>query len=285
MPADLANDLGNLVSRATTLIAGFDGGRLPAPGALTATEQAVVDAWKRAREVVDRAMQEFAFHRALAAIWEFIGTLNRYIDTEQPWALAKDVSKHDRLRTVLHTLGQSLWCLGFILDPFLPDASAKIRQAVGVPGKLFPEWGRWGWLDAGKPIQKLAALFPRVEAKTAAPPATTQAPASPRVSIDAFAKLELRVAEVVAAEKVAKSRKLLKLTVRVGEETRTLVAGVAEHYAPSDLVGRTVVIVANLEPATLMGIESNGMVLAASHEGKLSLLTLDKDLPSGSKVS
>jgi len=106
-----------------------------------------------------------------------------------------------------------------------------------------------------------------------------------RISIDEFAKLELRVAEVVAAEKVAKSRKLLKLTVRVGEETRTLVAGVAEHYAPSDLVGRTVVIVANLEPATLMGIESNGMVLAASDGGKLSLLTLDKELPSGSKVS
>jgi methionyl-tRNA synthetase len=108
--------------------------------------------------------------------------------------------------------------------------------------------------------------------------------AAPKVSIDEFAKVELRVAEVLAAEKVAKSRKLLKLTVRVGDETRTLVAGVAESYDPADLVGKKVVIVANLLPATLMGIESNGMVLAASHGGTVSLLTLDKDLPSGSKV-
>jgi methionyl-tRNA synthetase len=135
-------------------------------------------------------------------------------------------------------------------------------------------------------VTKLAALFPRIDAK-AAPEAAAKAtaPSGPaRVSIDEFAKLELRVAEVVAAENVAKSRKLLKLTVRVGEETRTVVAGVAEHYAPADLVGRKVVIVANLAPATLMGIESNGMVLAASHEGTLSLLTLDKELPAGSRV-
>ncbi len=283
--ADLANDLGNLVSRATTLIAGFDGGRLPPPGPLTATESEVVRAWEKARAEVDRAMEEFAFHRALTAIWEFIGVLNRYIDTEQPWALAKDASKHDRLRTVLNTLGQSLWCLGFILGPFLPEASEKARRALGMPDKPLPEQGKWGWLDTGKPVQKLAGLFPRVEVKPAASSAAAAARDSARVSIDEFAKLELRVAEVVAAEKVAKSRKLLKLTVRVGEEDRTLVAGVAEHYAPADLVGRKVIIVANLAPATLMGIESNGMVLAASHGGNLSLLTLDKELPSGSKVS
>jgi methionyl-tRNA synthetase len=110
-------------------------------------------------------------------------------------------------------------------------------------------------------------------------------PLSTRIALDDFARVELRVAEVVAAEKVEKSKKLLKLTVRLGEETRTLVAGVAEHYAPEALVGRKVIVVANLQPATLMGIESNGMVLAASHEGTVSLLTLDKDVPSGSKVT
>jgi len=285
--ADLANDLGNLVSRATTLIAGFDGGRLPAPGTPSSpVEAAVAQAWERARAEVDRAMEVFAFQRALAAIWEFIGKLNRYVDTEQPWALAKDPGKHGRLRTVLHTLGRSLWCLGFILDPFLPEAAAKIRRAVGVNvDKLLPEMCKREWWEPGdEPVQKLAGLFPRVEVQPAVT-TTSAPPAGPsRIGIDEFAKVELRVADVVAAEKVAKSKKLLKLTVRVGEETRTLVAGVAEHYEPADLVGRKVVIVANLAPATLMGVESNGMVLAASHEGKLALLTLDKELPSGSKV-
>ena len=136
-------------------------------------------------------------------------------------------------------------------------------------------------------MQRIAGSDRIAPAPTAADSAKAGASATPatgRISIGEFAKLDLRVAEVLEAEKVAKSRKLLKLTVRVGEETRTLVAGVAEHYAPSDLVGRKVVIVANLEPATLMGIESNGMVLAASHEGTTSLLALDRDVPPGAKV-
>ena len=283
--ADLANDLGNLVSRSTTLIENFAGGSLPAPAELTATEEAVRQAWESAREGVDRAMQEFAFHRALAAIWEFIGTLNRYVDSEQPWALAKDPSRHDRLRTVLDTLGRSLWCLGSILDPFLPDASARIREALGVTGPMVPDQGKWSHLDTGTPIRKLTGLFPRVESKPhAAPTAPAQTPPVARMSIDDFSKVELRVAEVIGAENLPKSKKLLKLTVRLGEETRTVVAGIAEHYAPADLVGRKVVIVANLAPAKLMGVESNGMVLAASHEDTLALLTLDKELPSGSKV-
>jgi methionyl-tRNA synthetase len=282
--ADLANDLGNLVSRATTLIVNFGEGRLPTPGPVSALDEAVQDAWRKTRDDVDRAMDDFAFQRALAVIWDFIGMLNRYVDTEQPWALAKDPSRQDRLPSVLYTLGQSLSLLGFILDPFLPDAAAKIREAMGVPGKPFPEQGRWGWLDAGKPVQKLTGLFPRVDTKKVTAPVAAPEPAPTPIGLDEFARLDLRVAEVVAAEKLAKSRKLLKLTVRLGAETRTLVAGVAEQYAPSDLVGRKVVIVANLAPATLMGVESNGMVLAASHEGTVSLLTLDKDVPSGSRV-
>ena len=146
----------------------------------------------------------------------------------------------------------------------------------------------WGAVATGTRVSKLGGLFPRVEVKTGDSATTSDAmggaATAPRVSMDEFAKVELRVAEVLAAEQVAKSRKLLKLTVRVGDETRTLVAGVAESYAPADLVSKKVVIVANLLPATLMGIESNGMVLAASHEGAVSLLTLDKDLPAGSKV-
>jgi methionyl-tRNA synthetase len=282
--ADLANDLGNLASRATTLIVTAAGGAVPAPGPATAGETAARQAFERAFREASAAMEDFAFHRALAAIWEFIGVVNRYVDAEAPWALARDPGQRERLDTVLYTLAESLRCLGILLDPFLPEASARLRGAVGSGAPAFADL-TWGRLAPGTRVEKLAALFPRVDTRPAASPERKAAPAGPaRISIDEFAKVELRVADVVAAENVPKSRKLLKLTVRVGEETRTLVAGVAEHYAPADLVGRKVVIVANLAPATLMGIESNGMVLAASHEGALALLTLDKELPSGSKV-
>ena len=138
----------------------------------------------------------------------------------------------------------------------------------------------------GTPVQKVSGLFPRVDVKIT--PATGQLtiePAAPRIKIDEFGKVELRVAEIVAAEALPKSKKLLRLTVSLGEEQRTVVAGIAEHYAPAELVGKKIVIVANLEPAKLMGIESNGMVLAASAGGKLAVLSLDRDLPPGAKVT
>jgi methionyl-tRNA synthetase len=285
--ADLANDLGNLASRATTLIVNFASGAVPAPGPPTSAEAAVSEALGRALRDMKAAMTDFAFQKALAAIWEFIGEVNRYVDAQAPWALAKDAAKRERLATVLFTLAESLRCLGILLDPFLPEAAGKIRAALSAPAPALDDLD-WGRIAAGTRVEKISALFPRIDVRSAGSGQTAKAPedtgGGSRIALDEFAKVELRVAEVLAAEKVAKSRKLLKLTVRVGDEMRTLVAGVAEHYAPEQLVGRKVVIVANLAPATLMGIESNGMVLAASTESTLSLLTLDKDVPSGSKV-
>jgi methionyl-tRNA synthetase len=284
--ADLANDLGNLASRATTLIVNLSQGVVPQPGASSAAETDVAAAFARAKADVAGAMEEFAFQRALAAIWEFIGVVNRYVDATQPWALAKDAGKRDRLSAVLYTLAESLRMLGLALAPFLPDAAAKIRAALGQRGEAVLADAVWGRLAPGTPIQKLSGLFPRVDVKIT--PASGQLaiePAAPRIKIDDFAKIELRVAEVVAAEPVPKSKKLLKLTVSLGTEQRTLVAGIAEHYAPAELVGKRVVVVANLEPAKLMGVESNGMVLAASNGGALAVLTPDRDLPPGSKVS
>ena len=311
--ADLANDLGNLASRATTLIAA--GG--PVAQVTAPVEAADREIWTSAGEtksIVEHEMQEFAFQKALAGIWSFIGAVNRYVDANAPWALAKDPAKRPRLERVLCTLTDSLGFLGIMLEPFLPDAARKIREAIGASGPLTLEAAVVGRLTSVPRVSKISGLFPRVDTKT---PAAAQAPhpgplprgeresgtLSPqgrgqgegsqgegsrgegsKIGIGDFQKVELRVAEVLAAERVPKSKKLLKLSIRVGEETRTLVAGVAEHYEPAALVGRKVVIVANLEPATLMGVESNGMVLAASHEGTVSLLTLDKDVPSGSKV-
>jgi methionyl-tRNA synthetase len=290
--ADLANHLGNLASRASTLIAAA--GPVAAVSApVEAADREIAAAAAEARAALEQAMQEFAFQKALGGIWTFIGAVNRYVDTSAPWALAKDPAKRPRLERVLCTLADSLGFLGIVLDPFLPDASGKIRAALGQSAPPTLEGAVVGRLASVPRVTKISGLFPRVDTK---PAPTTPSPqgrgpgegpsgeTAGKIPITDFQKVELRVAEVLAAERVPKSKKLLKLSIRVGEETRTLVAGVAEHYEPGDLVGRKVVIVANLQPATLMGVESNGMVLAAEHGGTLSLLTLDRDLPSGAKV-
>ena len=284
--ADLANDLGNLVSRVTTLIVNLNRGGVPEPGQPTAAEEGVLAAFTKAKADAATAMEEFAFQRALAAMWEFVGVVNRYVDATQPWALAKDASKRERLSAVLYTLAESLRVLGIVLAPFLPDAATKIRAGLGQPGEPKLVDAVWGRLAPGTTVQKVSGLFPRVDVPIKPGTGELEAvTAAPRIKMDEFGKIELRVAEVVAAEPLPKSKKLLKLTVSLGEEQRTLVAGIAEHYTPAELVGKKVVVVANLEPAKLMGVESNGMVLAASSAGKLAVLTPDRDLPPGSKVS
>jgi len=289
--ADLANDLGNLVSRATTLIVNMAEGRVPRWHQDVVAPHGTVPQlrpdFERAKAGVEVAMAEFAFQKAFTAIWEFVGAVNRFVDTAQPWVIAKQLEPvgRPRLSTVLYSLAESLRLLGILLAPFLPDAAAKINTALGQTGEPKLADAEWGRLEAGTQVAKVSGLFPRVEdKKAAAPTADAPVPAGARISIDDFGKVDLRVAEIVAAEPVPKSKKLLKLTVSLGAEQRTLVAGIAEHYAPADLVGKKVVVVANLEPAKLMGVESNGMVLAASTEGKLAVLTLDRDLPPGAKI-
>jgi methionyl-tRNA synthetase len=296
--ADLANDLGNLVARATTLIANYQReAGTPAPAG--PEEAAIREAAATARRGVEAAMEEFAFQRALAALWEFIGGVNRYVDGSQPWALAKDPAQRPRLDRVLITLADTLRYLGVMLAAFLPDAAAKIRGAIGhaaEPSLADAEIGRLERLPA---VQKLSGLFPRVELKDAAgapvvpssaskaarPAPAAAEPAGP-ATINDFRRIDLRVAEVLTAEALPKSKKLLKLTVSLGAEQRTILAGIAQHYAPADLVGKKVVVVANLEPAKLMGMESQGMVLAGStdDDGALAVIVLDRDLPPGAKV-
>jgi methionyl-tRNA synthetase len=303
--ADLANDLGNLVARATTLLAQAPPSENTPPVDAAAREVRITA--DEVQHVVGRQMDEFAFHRALEEIWDFIRVVNRYIDGTQPWALAKDSTKAGQLNGVLLTLADSLRFLGIIVDPFLPDAAAKIRRAVGDKREPALQNAVVGRLNTIPRVEKLTGLFPRVlvqagdqvtvadaarvvtvpgrsSGKTVSSISEKPEPAGPTTK-DQFSKIELRVAEVVAAEAVPKSKKLLKLTVSLGSEQRTVVAGIAEHYQPADLVGKKVVIVANLEVARLMGIESQGMVLAASSAEGLSILTLDRDLPPGAKVT
>ncbi|MBI4246215.1 MAG: methionine--tRNA ligase, partial [Candidatus Rokubacteria bacterium] len=283
--ADLANDLGNLVSRATTLIVNFGGIDSTLEGPDHEWDKELRDLFSRMSAVVDQAMQEFAFQRALNAIWHFIGNVNRYVDSTAPWELAKNPGMAWRLRRVLCTLAEALRCLGIILEPFLPESAAKIHAALGLKGSASLADAVMQPPGNLPSVKKLSGLFPRIDDKerirgadaattaSSRPPAADTGLAAP-ATISDFAKIDLRVAEIVAAEPVPKSKKLLKLTVSLGEERRTVVAGIAEHYQPGELVGRTIVIVANLEPATLMGVESRGMLLAGSADGKLAVLTL-----------
>ncbi|HLC41938.1 MAG TPA: methionine--tRNA ligase, partial [Methylomirabilota bacterium] len=285
--ADLANDLGNLVSRATTLIVNFAGGVVPIPGAETDLEALLGATFDRVRAEVHAAMEEFAFHRALGSIWEFIAVVNRYVDSSAPWGLAKDPAQSSRLNTVLYHLAESLRCCSVLLAAFLPTTSEKIRSLLGLGSTAIgPSDLQWAKIKPGTRVAKAQALFPRIEEKQAFP--TKQeagvTESTNRVPIEEFRKIELRTAEVLAAEPVPKAKKLLKLTIKLGEDTRTIVAGIAEHYKPEELVGRKIVVVANLEPATLMGVESNGMLLAAEADGVISVLSPDKDLPSGAKI-
>jgi methionyl-tRNA synthetase len=295
--ADLANDLGNLVSRATTLIASHRGVGEGLGSVPSEEDEKVLSTPAKTVHVVQREMGEFAYQRALAEIWEYIGVVNRYVDKAEPWKLVRDPAQHGRLHRVLLTLANPLRKLGTLLDPFLPEAAGKIRSAVGLEAPQPLGDVREERLRTVPSVQKLSGLFPRVvpsagSAGEAAPasraagsPASKEGePVPAPIAIDDFARVDLRVAEVVAAEPVPKSDKLLKLTVTVGGERRTVVAGIAEHYAPTDLVGKRVVIVANLQPRKLRGIESQGMILAGEADGRLAVLIPDRELPPGAKV-
>jgi methionyl-tRNA synthetase len=358
---DLANNLGNLVNRITTMVDRYRGGKLDVsplgPGKLART---AAETLKGYREAMDR----YALHEAAAVSFRLVDATNEFIAESEPWALAKDPANHDRLTQVLYDSAEALRVAAVLLAPIIPGSSVEILRRAGetTPAAELRLDRDAAWKgDFARQTEKGAALWPRLEAKekelevketvnvsnpsepnsvpapapVAAPAATgSGAAATPddpaltppsgdpvgaaasghpaavgtaaatgaaasaaavatmpnpltgeRISIDDFMKVDLRVAKVLTAERVPKSKKLLKLTVDVGFEQRTLVAGIAEAYEPDTIIGRTIVIVANLKPATLMGIESNGMVLAGSPEGgKPQLVGFDIPLPPGSRV-
>jgi methionyl-tRNA synthetase len=312
--ADLANDLGNLVSRAATVIHRYREGIVPQASEALLAREPEVELRAGIESLIVRvksAVESFQFSQALRDIWEVIGATNRYIVTREPWVLAKDAAKRDQLDTALYVAADTVRVVGELVRPFMPSTGERMLEMVGV--KAAPNsWAslKSGELAPGSRIGETQALFPRIEhsveelrkmaadsqepvapALPSAPAAAATSPDAPaaaepaRITIDDFMKVELRVAKVLAAERVPKSSRLLKLQVDVGTEHRTLVAGIAEAYEPEAIVGRTVVIVFNLKPAKLMGIESNGMVLAASADGgKPMLVGFDEPPAPGTRV-
>ncbi|NWF56130.1 MAG: methionine--tRNA ligase [Syntrophaceae bacterium] len=285
--ADLANDLGNLVSRTLAMAERFRGGVIPRPGKLEDKDVELKDlALKIAREA-EPTMGELGFHKLLISTWELINLANKYIDGMAPWALAKDPQKADRLDTVLYQLLEALRFAAVILSPFMPQTAEKIQSYLGIsdPGRQnLASLEEWGGLKPGGRVRKGESLFPRIEE---GPPREEKEKmeSSNTITYEEFQKLDLRAAKVLAAENVKKSDRLLKLRIDIGEE-RTIVAGIAKAYKPEELVGKTLIVVANLQPTKLMGVESQGMLLAADGADGTGvvLATFDKEAKVGAKV-
>ena len=309
--SDLANGLGNLLSRTLTLIERTQAGHIPTPGTFGAVELELQQATlSLLNEILPRHLEHLEFNRALEAIWHVVQLANQYVDKTSPWTLAKNEGAANQLRTVLYTMAETLRCLTLATYPVMPKSAHLICSQLGISPdfthSLLKEKVEWGGLKPGTVINKGPSLFPRIDLKPGVRPVTESpapsqptptiptttpvtppvpAPAAPpQITIDDFMKVQLKTAKVLSAERVPKSEKLIKLQVSLGTEQRQIVAGIGKKYEPEALVGKTIVIVANLKPAKLMGIESQGMVLAAGDTDVRGLLTIQEEVDPGTKV-
>ncbi len=292
--SDLANDLGNLFNRALTMVDRYCDSEIPPPAAEEGPDQALKEKALQTFGEVDELMEQLAFDRALKSIWELIGAVNKYIDETSPWALAKKEGDKERLGTVLYNTAEAMRMVTLLVNPFIPQSAEKMWAQLGMEGKpdqqTLSEAGRWGLLPAGIRVNPGEQIFPRIDENRAREISVkvekemVDTKGQELISFEEFQKMDLRVGIIKSAEKVEKAKKLLKLRVDIGTEERTLVAGMAQCYEPEDMVNRKVVVVVNLEPATIRGIESQGMILAAGDEDNIILVTMAGDIEPGAKV-
>ena len=300
--SDLANDLGNLLSRTSSMVGKYFGGKLPEAQAAGDFDDSLAELASETKSLVEASMDAMQFSTALTDLWKFVSRTNKYIDETAPWVLAKEESNAPRLGRVMYNLCEALRHISIMLAPFLPDTSDKIAAVLGLSEeqRTWQSLDKWGALCPTAEIGKTDPIFPRIDAakelaELEAAEAKTKAEAKAaneaqnvaklsEISIEDFAKIELKVAKVVSCEPVKKAKKLLKLTLDDGSGKERIVAsGIAQYYSPDDLAGRNVIVVANLKPATLCGVESCGMILAADSGDGVKVIFAD-DVNVGSKV-
>jgi len=347
--SDLANDLGNLVSRTITMAVRYGNGSVPEPAETAAGDRILAETAARVVAEVETCFAELGLHKALIAVWEFINAANKYIVEREPWVMAKEPANRARLDTILYNLLEALRVTAVLISPFMPGSAARMMEQLGVAAPQdfdsiksgdsfksgdssrflqdFTSIRKWGGLAAGSVLKRGEPLFPRVEKKgepftvsekeekegqlpvSESPSSLREMkdipsplrgegqgggektgrkigscpPLKPEIGYEEFEKVDLRVAKVLAAEMVPKSKKLIRLTVEI-DGARQIVAGIGNHYKPEELVGKSIVVVANLKPAKLMGVESRGMLLATDTEDGLTVLGFDRPPVAGAKI-
>ncbi len=293
---DLANNLGNLVNRTVAMTKKYFDGIVPVPGTAEDVDAELLAAVETAKKTSYDCMENYHIADALDAIFTMLRRANKYIDETTPWTLAKDESKHARLGTVLYNLLETIRTAAVLLTPFIPTTAENIFGQLATDRRDYDSIETFGVLESGKPVGEPAVLFARldeekiladVEAKRAAAVAAAKPvekpEAVPEIGIDAFMGVELRTAQIIACEKIPKAKKLLKLQLDLGYEKRQVVSGIAKFYEPADLIGKKVIVVANLAPAKLCGEESFGMILASGEE-QIRVVFLDPETPLGERV-
>jgi methionyl-tRNA synthetase len=300
--AELANDLGNLVSRTTAMVERYFKGIVPVPSSTDDIDTDLKNVAFHAVNECERLLENLDYSGALGSIWRLVNRTNKYIDETAPWILAKKPEDKNRLSSVIYNLVESIRIITIASAPFMPTLPERVNQQFGFfkdsQAITWQEAKSWGLTMSGAKVQKKDNLFPRIEEKDAASSTVTEPVPSQaktesdneglmnmnEISIEDFARMELLVAEVKAAEKMQNADKLLILTLELAEETRTVVSGIAKYYQPEDLIGKKLVLVANLKPTKLRGVMSQGMILAASAGDRVEVLTVSSDIPSGSRV-